>query len=116
MHFVVIAIGSTTCPVAHIHWASQRLTLLLTDMRLSKMIWTKDVKGTDLMYMNRLVSGKTSLSAEILEYELKIIESMANRTKEQITIDLDLMQHDNLRYHIQDWPRPYIQQLLPDIL
>lgn len=116
MYSVIIAIGSVTSPSAYIHWASQRLTLLLTDMRLSKMIWTKDVKGTNLMYMNRLVSGKTNLSAEILEYELKIIEAMTNRTKEQITIDLDLMQHDNQRYHIKDWPRPYIQQLLPDIL
>ena len=38
------------------------------------------------------------------------------RSREHVTIDLDLMQYDSQRYHLKDWSRPYIQLLLPDIL
>ena len=65
--------------------------------------------------MNQLITGKTELSIEELSLQLKEIEAEVHRTKELVTIDLDIMQYDNMRYHLSDWPRPYIQQLLDDI-
>ena len=65
--------------------------------------------------MNQLITGKTELSIEELSLQLKEIEAEVHRTKKLVTIDLDLMQYDNQRYHLNDWPRPYIQQLLDDI-
>ena len=47
---------------------------------------------------------------------LKQLEKEAQRTHDEVTIDLDLMQYDSEQYHPKDWPRPYIQQLIPDIL
>ena len=68
------------------------------------------------MYMNRLVRGTTSLHYDELQQLLKSIEASTGRSPHSVTIDLDLMQYDQQRYHEKDWPRPYIQQLLPDIL
>jgi 2-amino-4-hydroxy-6-hydroxymethyldihydropteridine diphosphokinase len=34
------------------------------------------------------------------------------REKGIVTIDLDLMEHDGVRYHLEDWQRPYIKMLL----
>ena len=68
------------------------------------------------MYMNRLATGHTTLTAEALIYELKRMEAETGRTRNGITIDLDLMQYGEQRFHEKDWPRPYIQQLLPDVL
>ena len=65
--------------------------------------------------MNRLAVGNTPLTVSELEQQLKEIESQLGRTKQQVTIDLDLMLYDEKQYHLADWPRPYIQQLLPDI-
>lgn len=65
--------------------------------------------------MNQLVSGETDLSMEELNLKLKQIEEEVHRTKELVTLDLDLMQYDSQRYHLNDWPRPYIQQLINDI-
>ena len=110
---VIIALGSSCLQPAHIQWASQRLGSLLSDMHVSRTLWTKDIKGTGVMYMNRLVSGYTSMNVNELESELKAIEQDAGRTHERITIDLDLMQYGDQRYHERDWPRPYIQRLLP---
>lgn len=112
MASVLIALGSNYHQSAHIQWASQRLSVLLTDVTLSRVLWTPDIHGRGLWYMNRLLRAKTSLSPTQLTTLLKQIEQETQRTKLHITIDLDLMQYDQQRYHLDDWTRPYIQLLL----
>lgn len=116
MQQVLIALGSNTRQSVHIQWASQRLSCLLDNMRLSHKLWTTDIHGTGIMYMNQLALGYTNLTPEVLEKVLKTIEAEAGRSKEHVTIDLDLMQYDQQRYHLKDWPRPYVQQLISDFL
>ena len=116
MPYVIIALGSNYQQTAHIQWASQRLETLLSNLQLSRTIWTRDIKGSRKMYLNRLACGTTSLSMEDLEKRLKQMEAETGRTQQQVTLDLDLMQYDTKRYHEKDWPRPYIQKLIPDIL
>lgn len=115
-HYVIIALGSNIRQTAHIQWASERLKEMLSDYRMSRTIWTDDIKGSGKRYLNRLVCGMTVLSMETLERELKQMEIARKRTKEQVTLDMDLMQYDQQRYHEKDWPRPYIQRLIPDII
>jgi len=112
MASVLIALGSNYHQSAHIQWASQRLSALLSDVTLSRVLWTPDIHGRGQWYMNRLLRAKTSLSPTQLTSLLKQIEQETQRTKQHVTIDLDLMQYDQKRYHLDDWQRPYIQQLL----
>jgi 2-amino-4-hydroxy-6-hydroxymethyldihydropteridine diphosphokinase len=112
MAFVLIALGSNYHQSAHIQWASQRLSALLSDVTLSRVLWTPDIHGRGQWYINRLLRAKTSLSPTQLTSLLKQIEQETQRTKQHVTIDLDLMQYDQKRYHLDDWQRPYIQQLL----
>ncbi len=109
---VLIALGSDTHAAAHIQWASQRLSQLLTALRLSSTLWTEDIHGTGRYYMNRLAWGTTNLSADQLQQKLKDIEAETGRTKGRVTIDLDLMQYGDQRYHLSDWDRDYIQKLM----
>lgn len=115
MHKVLIAIGSNERQSVHVQWASERLSQLLDNIRLSSRLWTTDVKGSGRWYMNRLAAGNTLLTVPELEQQLKQLERATGRNQERITLDLDLMQYDNDRYHLNDWPRPYIQRLLPDM-
>ena len=115
MHKVLIAIGSNERQSVHVQWASERLSQLLDNIRLSSRLWTTDVKGSGRWYMNRLAAGNTLLTVPELEQQLKQLERAAGRDQERVTLDLDLMQYDNDRYHLNDWPRPYIQRLLPDM-
>ena len=115
MHNVLIAIGSNSLQSVHVQWASQWLSNFLDQCRLSRCLWTPDIKGTGHWYMNRLAVGNTPLTVSELEQQLKETESRLGRTKQQVTIDLDLMLYDEKQYHLTDWPRPYIRQLLPDI-
>ena len=115
MHRVLIALGSNYHQNAHIQWASGRLSCLLHDMQLSRKLWTQDIHGTGQWYMNRLAAGFTCLSIDEINKKLKETEAETCRTKEFVTLDLDLMLYDEERFHLRDWPRPYIQLLLPDI-
>ena len=112
---IIIALGSNYQQAVHIHWASQRLTTLLHGIRFSRILWTQDIHGTGVYYMNRLATGSTTLSSDVLIQILKDIETEAGRSENHVTIDLDLMQFGDKYYHKNDWPRPYIQQLIPDI-
>ncbi|MBQ3699299.1 MAG: 2-amino-4-hydroxy-6-hydroxymethyldihydropteridine diphosphokinase [Prevotella sp.] len=114
-HDVIIALGSCYLPAVHIQWASERLAACLQPLRFSRKLWTEDIHATGLFYMNRLVAASTTLSAPALEQQLKAIEAETRRTRDCVTLDLDLMQYDGQRFHEKDWPRPYIRQLLPDI-
>ena len=111
-HRNLIALGSNHRQPVFIQWASQRIGVLLDNPQYSDTMWTKDIKGSGRMYMNRLVAGTTLLSVREIEQKLKEIETEAHRTTDQVTIDLDLMQYDSERYHLRDWPRPYISNLL----
>ncbi|MCR5512188.1 MAG: 2-amino-4-hydroxy-6-hydroxymethyldihydropteridine diphosphokinase [Prevotella sp.] len=115
-HAVVISLGSNSRQAVHIRWASERLSYLLDDCRLSRMLWTPDIKGTGKWYMNRVVAGYTTLSVDELQQLLKQTESEAGRTREEVTIDLDLLQYDEQRYHEKDWQRPYVSLIINDIL
>jgi len=116
MSTVIIAIGSNTLPDHHLALARRRLASVLSGVRFSRELRSQDYHGRDVWYLNQLARGECALSADELETRLKAIEAESGRTADRVTLDLDLMQYDGRRYHERDWPRPYIQQLLPDIL
>lgn len=116
MPHVIIAIGSCHQQAAHLHWACQRLAIVLDGVRLSRLLWTQDIHGAPVWYLNRLATASTTLSADELQQTLKRIEHESRRTKAHVTIDLDLMLYGDQRYHERDWQRPYIQRLINDIL
>ena len=113
-HTVIIALGSCHQQAVNIRWASERLSCLLGDCHLSRLLWTPDIKGSGRWYMNRLVCGTTPLSVDSLQQLLKQIEAEAGRTPDKVTIDLDLLQYDRQRYHERDWQRPYVTRLIND--
>ncbi len=115
-HRILIALGSCSRQNAHIQWASQRLSTLIAHPVFSSILWTHDNNpASSRMYMNRLVAGTCDMTVDEIEQKLKEIEQETGRTRETVTIDLDLMSYDDVRYHLRDWPRPYIQQLIDDI-
>ncbi len=114
-HQVIIALGTNYVQSAHMTWASARLSCLLNDIVFSRTLWTQDIHGQGLYYMNRLCLATTALSAEELTQALKAIEVACGRTREHVTIDLDLMLYDEQRHHLNDWSRPYIQRLIGDL-
>ena len=112
---VIISMGSNRHQSVNMHWGTERLESLLTDCRMSRRLWTMDIKNTGCWYMNQLLKATTDMTHEELEKTLKAIEQEAFRTRHDVTLDLDIILYGSERYHEKDWPRPYIQRLLPDI-
>lgn len=116
MHRVLISLGSNCQQSVHIQWTSERLCTVLQDVSFSRKLWTADIKGSGHWYMNRLLKGHTTLTASELEVLLKQLERETGRDKGRVTIDADLLLYDKERFHMHDWPRTYVQQLLPDVM
>ena len=112
MASILIALGSNYQQSAHIQWASQRLCTLFSEVSFTPVLWTPDIHGRGTWYMNRLLRARTTLSPTQLNTLLKQLEQETRRTKDHVTIDLDLMQYDDQRYHLDDWQRPYIRNLI----
>ena len=69
-------------------------------------------------HLNQLCEGTTALGPELLSEVLKELEKRQGRTHNEdgiVTLDLDLMQYDDDRYHLRDWERSYIKDLINEL-
>ena len=69
------------------------------------------------MYLNQLVYGTTMQTVDSLQLWLKLTEREMGRTSDaklmgQICIDIDILEYDGVRYHLKDWERDYVKNLL----
>ena len=62
MSDVLISLGSNYLPAIHMQWASERLALLLTDVRYSQKRWTQDIHHRGIWYMRHSAAVNTSPS------------------------------------------------------
>ena len=96
-------------------WAKECLAVSFDRVTFSRRIWTADHSGSGKMYLNQLATAETQKSAEEVVKLLKDMEAKTGRTKERVTIDLDLMSYDDRKFHLYDWTRDYIRRLTNDL-
>ena len=88
------------------------------ESKLSSLDQWSMVNGQCSMYLNQLCSGTTALGPELLSEVLKETEKRQGRTHNEdgiVTLDLDLLEYDNERYHLRDWQRPYVKDLINEL-
>ena len=122
MHSVLISLASNSEQEENLSEARKALAQVLLSPVYTPAIWTepygKSRTANPQKYLNQLVSAETCLDADELNSRLKAIEQAQGRNDEArqqgiVPIDLDLLQHDGQRYHLRDWSRSYIRDLLP---
>lgn len=121
-HRVIVSLASNSNQKHNLAEARRCLgEALLHDELYSDELWTEPVGGSrpDL-YLNQVVAATTTLDADSLSQQLKAIEARLGRTAEArrcgvVPIDLDLLSFDGCRFHLRDWQRPYVRDLLPQI-
>lgn len=115
---IIISLASNHQQLKNLSEARSCLGQILFDIRYSRELWTDPISHTGSgQYLNQLVFAKCSLEMKDLEKELKHIELRLGRTEECrqsgiVPIDLDLLQYHDTRYHLRDWERPYVKELL----
>jgi len=123
MHHVLISLASNYQAEKHLREARTALADMLSNAVYTDEIWTEpegskaQSSETKALYLNQLVSADTSVNADELNSCLKEIEGNLGRTPECrqrgiVTIDLDLLQYDDIRHHLRDWNRNYVRRLL----
>ena len=121
MHSVLISLASNNEQENNLSEARKALTQVLISPDYTPAIWTEPYgKKEGALYLNQLVCAQTDLDNDELNDRLKDIEKTQGRDEEArrqglVPIDLDLLQYDQQRFHLRDWQRPYIQQLLPKL-
>ncbi len=121
MHSVLISLASNNEQEKNLSEARKALTQVLISPDYTPAVWTEPYgKKEGTLYLNQLVSAQTDLDNDELNGRLKDIEKTQGRDDEArrqglVPIDLDLLLYDQQRFHLRDWQRPYIQQLLPKL-
>ena len=119
-HYIIISLASNINHEANLVAARTQLTQLLSEVHFTSAIYTEPV-GTVLRkepYLNQLCKGTTALGMNLLNEVLKEIEKRLGRTHNEdgiVTIDLDLLEYDGERYHLRDWDRNYVKDLINEL-
>ena len=108
---------------ANLSKARSCLEEILSDLRFSREHWTEPVgnaKRRDA-YLNQLATGTTTLDEDTLNKRLKQMELNFGRTQAKrllgiVPLDLDLLEYDGEKRHLLDWQRPYVKELIKEIL
>ena len=119
MHKVLLSLASNYDQEKNLSEARRRLEQILGHITYTRECWTEPIGSTKRpdKYLNQLASGFTLQSVEQLCRQLKQTELLMGRTTENrkkgiVCIDLDLLLYDDDRYHLADWERSYIKQLM----
>jgi 2-amino-4-hydroxy-6-hydroxymethyldihydropteridine diphosphokinase len=118
-HHIIISLASNSNHEANLQAARTQLIQLLNEVHFTSAIYTDPI-GTLCKepYLNQLCKGTTALGRNLLSEVLKEIEKRLGRTHNEdgiVTIDLDLLEYDNERYHLRDWERNYVKDLINDL-
>lgn len=117
MHKIILALGSNYNAKVNIELA---IDLLSKSIKIIQSTLSYDNESTEFpisIFTNKILVCETELTYEILNKELKRIETECGRnnytkTTGIIPLDIDILLYDNNRYHINDWDKPYIKYLL----
>ena len=119
---VLISIGSNVDASRNVAEAVRLLSQLIDEVCISEIISTKpfgEHYKNEFCYC--LMRGETSLPFIELEQQLKQMERSFGRTAASkqsglVPLDLDILQYGSEKYHLHDWQRPYVADLLASVM
>ena len=118
-HQIIISIASNENQEANVQAARVQLTQLLSEVHFTSAIWTEPINSIrQEPYLNQLCKATTAFGMNLLNEVLKETEKRLGRTHNEdgiVTIDLDLLQYDNEQFHLKDWSRNYVKDLIKEL-
>ena len=118
-HHIIISLASNINHEANLVAARTQLTQLLSEAHFTRAIYTKPIHSLrQEPYLNQLCEGTTAYGFNLLNEVLKETEKRLGRTHNEdgiVTIDLDLLEYDGERYHLRDWDRNYVKDLINEL-
>ncbi len=115
---IIISLASNVQQEENLWEARKRLQQILSDITFSQELWTDPIgRHQERKYLNQLAFAKSNWEADVLVEKLKEMELSMGRTavcraQGIVPIDLDLLLHGEQQFHLSDWERPYVKNLL----
>lgn len=118
-HHIIISLASNFKQEANLEAARAQLTQLLTEAHFTSAIWTEPINSLRSdPYLNQLCKGTTAFGFNLLNEVLKETEKRQGRTHNEdgiVTLDLDILQYDDEKFHLRDWSRNYVKDLINEL-
>jgi 2-amino-4-hydroxy-6-hydroxymethyldihydropteridine diphosphokinase len=113
----ILALGTNDNQEMNMFLAEHLLKKMLPKIVFTRPIWTKPIDLTSDNFLNEMAFGYTSHGTSQMERAIKHIERKCGcikgeRTKGVVRMDIDILLIGNEKYHVADWDRDYIKQLL----
>lgn len=117
---IILALGSNIQQRYHMEQANALLCDTFRNVSFTEACWTKPIGLDSDDFLNEMVAAYTDLSLENLLTLIKSIEETCGRSQDDselglISMDIDLMQYADQRFHEKDWERPYIKKLIEQL-
>ena len=117
---VILALGTNVNQERNMKQVRRLLADTWPDMKFTTPKWTQPIgMATDLFY-NCLAYTEVDESLEELTEKVKNMEricgnSEAERSRNRIQMDIDILLYGDNKLHIDDWQRDYVQELMNEI-
>ena len=114
-NFVLISLGANVNRQQQMVRAKERLKEVFPDITFTRIIDTPDCLTGERMYSNCLARLLTELSEEQLKETFSCMEKELGRSeaeKDNILMDIDILQYGQQKRHLEDWTRPYVKALM----
>lgn len=115
---LIIALGCNSDHEACMEKAKKTVSRFFeNNIVFTKMIWTLPVGIKSDKFLNCLALTRTELDFRQTEKALKQIEAecgdtKADRSRNIIRMDIDILLFGDMRFHIEDWKRDYVKELI----
>ena len=116
---IIISIGSNTEQNKNIRQAKELLNKYFHSIKYSSSIWTDPIEIKSEQFLNCIGITETTLDLNEITTILKNIEHLCESSHKEhemgiVKLDLDLLSYGEVKYHTNDWNRPYIRNLLKE--
>lgn len=114
---ILLSLGSNHNAERNMFNAQRALCQLLHHATFTPCIYTAPYHSINVQpYLNSLVRGLTIYDYNEIDARLKDIEAELGRIRHHpegiVSIDIDILQLGEQRYHPKDWEREYVTRLL----
>ena len=111
-HYVIIALGSNVSRDL-LPKARQLMGEWINVTAASDIIATEPIGMSSPDFHNPLLECTTALTLDRLTLRTKATEQTLGRQhgKGIVSIDIDILQYDDIRLHLSDWEHEYVKQL-----
>lgn len=115
---ILLCLGSNHLHEQHFAKARHLLTATLPSLHFTRTIWTEPIGFSSPPYLNGLAYSEQEIRYEALLYLTKDIERQLGRRHDdshEVSIDIDILQCGDQKYHDTDWERSYVRELLHEV-